>query len=144
MLDRGIHPRRHRGRTKPEVGEPHDLALAHRNAADDLRQIFAGADADQKLLDFAEIPDRRKPLRVGRELPQRLDIGREPGKPVGGALLAIERARDRPALAHHPLGDRPACVGEQGIDGVDRLVQRPDQFVVGGRGGCGKRHAGLR
>ena len=129
MLDGGIDAAPPPPRAKPQIGETHDLALAHRNAADDLRQIFAGADADQKLFDFAEIPDRRKPLHVGRKLTQRLDIGREPGQAVGGALLAIERARDRAAVAHHPLGDRPACVGEQGIDGVDRLAQRPDQFA---------------
>ena len=140
MLDRGIDPCRHRRRAEPQVGETHDLALAHRDAADDLGQIFSGADADQKLLDFAEIPGGREPLHVGRELAQRLDIGREPGKAVGGALLAIERARNGAAVAHHPLGNRPARVGEQRLDGVDRLVQRRDQFVLGGLGGCGKRH----
>ncbi len=68
MLDGGIHPCCHRRRAKPKVGETHDLALAHRNAADDLGKVFSGADADQKLFDFAEIADRRKPLHVGGKL----------------------------------------------------------------------------
>ena len=50
------HARRDRRGAKAEIGEPHDLALAHGDAAEDLRQIFAGADAHQKLLDLAELP----------------------------------------------------------------------------------------
>ena len=41
-------------RCKPEVGRAHDLALAHRNAAQHLRQIFAEPDSDQQLLDLAK------------------------------------------------------------------------------------------
>ena len=140
MLDRRRHARRRRGGRKAEIGETHDLALAHGNAAEDLRQIFAGADAHQKLLDLAEIAARREPLGIGGELAQRLDIGREPGETVGGALFAVERPRHRAALLHHPLGDRPARVREQGVDGRNRLAERRDQFVVGGLGGSGKRH----
>ena len=142
MLDRRIQARRHRGRRKPEIGQPDDLALAHRNATEDLRQIFAGADAHQKLLDLAEIVRRRKPLRIGRELAERLHIGREPGQAVGGALLAIERARIGLAIPHHLLGDRPAGIGEQGFDGGP--PGQFDQLAVGGHGRCGKRHSGLR
>jgi hypothetical protein len=46
-------------RRQAEIGQPHDLALAHRNAAEDLRQILAEPDADQQLLDLAEPALRR-------------------------------------------------------------------------------------
>jgi hypothetical protein len=144
MLDRRVQPRRHRGRRKPQIRQPDDLALAHRNAADDLRQIFAGADADQKLLDLAEIVRRRKPSRIGRELPQRFGVGCEPGQTMGGALLAVERTRIGLAIPHDLLGDRPPGVGKQPFDGTGGLLQRLDQLAVGGHGRGGKRHSGLR
>ncbi len=68
MLDCGIHARGDRRRAEAQVGETHDLALAHRNAADDLSQIFSGANAHQKLFDFAEIPNGRKPLHIRGKL----------------------------------------------------------------------------
>ena len=139
VLDRRRQARRRR-RRKPEVDEPHDLALAHGNAAKNLRQIFAGADAHQKLLDLAEIAARRQSFGIGRELAQRLDIGREPGETVGGALFAVEQPRHRAALLHHAVGDRPARVGKQGVDGRHRLAERRDQLVAGGLGGNSKRH----
>ena len=39
-----------------EIGRAHDLALADRDAALDLREIFAEADADDQLFDLAEQP----------------------------------------------------------------------------------------
>ena len=132
MLRRRIDPRRHGRGRKPEIGQAHDLALAHRDAAGDLRQIFAGTDADQKLFDLAEGAGSRQPLRIGSELTQRLEVSGEPGQAMGRALLAIERARIGAAVAHHTLGDRAAGVGEQSFDGIDRLAQRSDQFAVSG------------
>ena len=79
---------------KPEIARPHDFALAHRNAADDLGEIFAEPDADQMLLDFAEVAVADHALGIGGELAHRLDIGGEPGQPVGRALLAVEQAAD--------------------------------------------------
>ncbi len=127
-----IDPRRHGRRRKPEIGQAHDLALAHWDAAGDLRQIFAGTDADQKLFDLAEVAGGRQPLRIGGELTQRLEVGREPSQAVGGALLAIERPRIGAAVAHDPFRDRATGIGEQGFDGIDRLAQRSDQFAVSG------------
>ena len=37
-----------------EIGEADDLALVHRDAAENLREIFAQADAGQQLLGLAE------------------------------------------------------------------------------------------
>ena len=109
-----------------------------------LRKIFAGADAHQKLLDLAEISGRRQPLRIGRKLPDGLDIGREPGKTVRGALLAIKHAGDRATLDRHPVGDNTARVREQRLHRCERLAQRRDQFAAGRhRRGGGKRHERL-
>ncbi len=107
-----------RGR-EPDIGRPHDLALAHRNAALDLREILADPDLDDELLDLAEAAAGVHALRIGRELADRLDIGGEPGKPVGRALLAIEDAADRvgldaDALAHGPHRIRQQPFGHQG------------------------------
>jgi len=53
MLDGRIEARRHHRSADAEIAEAGDLTLAHGNAADDLRQIFAGADAHQEILDLA-------------------------------------------------------------------------------------------
>ena len=127
---------------EPEIGEPHDLALAHRNAAEDLRQIFAGADAHQKLFDLAETarsPSCRS--RIGGELAQRLDIGREPGEAVRGALLAVERARQprgRPASTRSATARRASANKASTAATAWRSVAI--NSVAGGLGGCGKRH----
>ena len=49
-------PRQRRSTTasgEPEIGGTHHLALAHRNAALDLRQVFADPDLDDQFLDLA-------------------------------------------------------------------------------------------
>ncbi len=144
MLDRGGDARRDRGRRKPEIGHAHDLALTHRNAADQLGEIFAGADAHQELLDLAEIAGRRQPQRIGFKLPDRLDIGREPGKSMGGALFAIEYARNRATLDRHPVGDGATGIVKESFDGCDRLTERGGQLMAGGHKGVGKRHDWLQ
>ncbi len=58
MLDRGRDARRGRGRGQAEIGQAHDLALAHRNAAEHLGEVFAGADPHQKFFDLAEAAGR--------------------------------------------------------------------------------------
>ena len=144
MIDGGRHARRHRRRAQPEIGKAHDLALAHRNAAENLRQIFAGADPHQKFFGLAEGARRLKPLGIGGKLPDGFDIGREPGKSVGGALLAIEHARHRAAFDRHPGCDGAARIGKQRLGGGDCVVQRGVQFIAGGHSRYGKRHGGLR
>ena len=144
MLDGGRDPRRHRARAQAQIGQAHDLALAHGNAAENLGQIFAGADAHDQVFDLAEIAGGDHPLGIGRKLPDRLDIGGEPGQAVGGALLAVEHAGHRVALDRDPGGDGAAGIGKQRLGGGDRLVERCDQVLAGGHGGCGKRHGRLR
>src|SRR5215469_11631964 len=115
MLDGRIEPRRNRRRVQSKVGQAHDLALAHGNAAEHLRQIFAGANSHQQFLDFAEYAAVGKPLRVLGELANGLDIGRKPGEPVGRALLAVESARHQAAVDCHALAYRAAGITEQRV-----------------------------
>ncbi len=129
---------------KTEIGQPHDLALAHRNAADDLREIFAGADAHQEFLGFAEAAHLRHALRIGGKLAQRLDIGREPGKAMGRPLFAVEDARNRAPLDRHTLADGAAGIGEELLDGRNRVIEGGDDIVARGKLGGGKRHDWLR
>ena len=76
-----------------EIGEADDLALAHRNAAENLREIFADADLRQQGFGFAEAALSRMRARIGGHFLDRLDIGREPGEAVGGVLLALRSSR---------------------------------------------------
>ncbi len=73
-------------------------------------------------------------------MPDGLDVGGKPSQAVGGALFAIENARNQPALNRHPVGDRLARVGKQRLSYGDRLVQWAREVVSGGRKGFGKRH----
>ena len=81
-------------------------------------------------------------LGIGGELAQRLDIGREPGEPVGGALLAVEQvARDAAALRHHPLA-RPRGVASASSASTAPAASRGTVAIrsAGVGAGCGVRH----
>src|SRR6202030_4081043 len=98
-------------RPQAQIGQADDLALAHGNAAENLGQIFAGADAHDQILDLAEIAGVDHPRRIGRKLPDRLHVGREPGQAMGGALLAVEHPGHRAALDRDPGGDGMTAIG---------------------------------
>ena len=144
MLDGGRHARGDRRRRQPEIGQPHDLALAHRDAAEDLGQIFAGADTDDQILGLAEGPTIGEPLGIGGKLPDGLQIGGKPGEPVGGALFAIEDTPHRAALDRDAIGDGAAGVGEQRLDGRDSVGKRGNDLVALSSLRGGKRHDWLR
>jgi hypothetical protein len=61
-----------------QVGQAGGFALAHRDAAGDLVQVFAKADLQDQRLHLAE-PARGQPPGPGIQLTQRLDIGGQPG-----------------------------------------------------------------
>ncbi len=69
----------------------HELVLTHDDAAEKLSGVFGGADLREQRLDLAEAPFFGHAARVARDLFQRLDIGRDPGKPVRCVLLCLER-----------------------------------------------------
>jgi len=85
------HARRGLGWRHAQIAQTDDFALAHWNSTKDLRNVFADADADQKLLGLAEPARRADTPGIGGKLPNGLDIGREPGEAVGRALLAVEK-----------------------------------------------------
>jgi hypothetical protein len=89
------------GHRQAEIGGADHLALVHRDAAEDLRQILSEADADDEFLHLAEGARRGQTLGIGGELPDALHIGGQPGEAVGGALLALDGGvGDAPALGH--------------------------------------------
>ena len=137
-LDLRRHARGHRGGRQAEIGRAHDLALADRDAALDLGEIFAEPDADDQLFDLGEQPGLLHALGIGGELAHRLDIGREPGEAMGGALLAVEQARDRPPLQHHPLAHLRRGVRQQRLDRPGRGARQGQQAAA-----CGGTESGL-
>ena len=82
---------RHLFELQSKIARAHHLALAHRDAAEHLREVFAEADPDDQLFKLAEPPGLAHPLRIGGELAQRLGIGRKPRQPVRGALLLVDQ-----------------------------------------------------
>ena len=109
--------------SQADISEPDDLALAHRNTAEHLRQKLAGADADQKLFGLTEAAARLQPLGVSCKLANRFDIGGEPGEAVGGPLLTVEDTRHGTTLDRNSRGNAAAGIGKQGFDGSNRLAQ---------------------
>jgi hypothetical protein len=71
--------------------QPHDLILTHHHTAHQLHGIFRGADPAEQRLHLAEPALAVEALGVIGDLTQRLDIGGDPGQPMGGMLLALER-----------------------------------------------------
>ncbi len=131
LIRRAGEARGHRLGIEAEIGGADELALAHQDAAGHLRQELAGADAHQELLDIAEPALLAHPLRVSRELADRLDIGREPGEAVGGALLALDRVRIELAGNRDPFPDLVGGVGEQRIGGAPGLLHQAQQIRSG-------------
>jgi hypothetical protein len=144
LRDRRRHPLADPLRRQAEIGGAHHLALAHRNAAEHLREVFAEPDAYQQRLGFTEASCSRHPLGVTAELADRLHIGREPGEPVGRALLLVDQLCGNPPVLGDLRADRADRVGQQGFDRGRRLMRAGNEVGAGRRTGCGKRHRGLR
>jgi hypothetical protein len=123
--------RRDRCGIEAEIGKTRDLALAHRYATEDLRQVFAEPDADDQFFDLAEPAFMLQPPRVSGKLPHRLDVGSEPSEPVRGALLAIEHAGDQPALYRHALAHPDGGIGLHRLDGRDCRLRQDDEVGPG-------------
>jgi hypothetical protein len=124
-------PRGDRLTREPDVGGPHDFALTHGNAALNLGEVFTDADLDEQFLGLAETAAGMHPLGIGRELAHRLHIGREPGKTMGGALLAVEQPVDHTIVDRHPLAHGGRCLGQQCVDRVGRFPCERDKLRSG-------------
>ena len=88
---------------KAEVGEAHDLALVHRDAAENLGEIFAQAHARHELFGLPEAAFLAHPPRVGRHFLDRFDIGRKPREAVGGVLIGLDPGGAELAVFAHPF-----------------------------------------
>ena len=58
-----------------------------------------------------------------------------------GALLAVEQLRGQLAICGHAAADRAGRIGQQGVDGNDRLMGGGNQVRAGGGLGRGGRHS---
>ena len=101
-VDGGGTPRSDLLAGQPEIAEPDDLALAHRNAAENLREKFGEADPGQKLLGLAIGALGREALGVIDEFAQALHIGREPGEAVRGVLIGLDQLAGQLAVLASP------------------------------------------
>ncbi len=89
------------GRGQADVMQAQDFALAHRDAAGDLGQIFAKGDLVDQLFDFAEFAVSLQALGPFLHLLQRLGVCREPCKAMGGGLVFFDQlAGDAIAVCH--------------------------------------------
>ena len=103
--------RRHRGRDRRAARSRPGSSGCRRRSGRGIRR------APMRTISSSVSPNRpasRHPLRIGGELAHRLDIGREPGEPMGGALLALEPACPtvRPST-RDAVADLAGGVGEQ-------------------------------
>src|SRR5262249_5508206 len=91
VFDSRVYVRISLARRQAKIGQTDDFALTHWNAAKHLRQEFADADTDQKILGFGELSRPADTVGISGELPHRFDISGKPREPMGGALLAIKK-----------------------------------------------------
>ncbi len=113
---RRIRPdERHHARTREgvgvpgchiEVAKPHHLRLAHRDAAQNLRRIFANAGLREQRFHLAEAASLGQALRIGRHLLDGLGVGGKPSEAVAGVLFALDRLRVERAIPRDPGADR--------------------------------------
>ena len=143
LLDRRASCARRPARSgQAEIGRAHDLALAHRNAAErsarDIRRARCGRSAPRSR---RSSPPSLHALGIGGELAHRFDVGRKPGEPMGGALLAVEQPRGRPALQHHALADlrarRPPAAPRRRAVAARARVRRSLRGGRDGAAACG-------
>src|SRR5690606_33539669 len=84
-----------------------DLAERHRNAARNLRKIFAEAGLQDELLQLAEIAFARKVAGPVERFAHRFDIGCKPGETMRRILIGVhERGADPALLVSGDIRDR--------------------------------------
>ena len=132
VCDQGIDGIRAGGRhgllREAERRQPEDLALAHRNAAENLGCVFAGTDAQRIILDGAVAAFRLEALAIGLELAKGRDIGRKPGQAMSGVLLGLQPGGGNPAVDEHLLPHRGNGFPEQGLEAGERRCDQCDRI----------------
>ena len=132
----GCHARGYCCSGQPEIGRTHDLALAHGNAALDLSEIFAEADA-QQLLDLTEA--RRPASARHRRRAAGPPRHRSQARRAHGSRAARDRAASRPAFRpSRPVRTAAASasrVSAAPVASRDRAIRL--LFASGRRAACG-------
>ena len=132
----GARSRDRLARAKAERRQAHDLALAHRNAAEDLRRDIRRAPMRTSSSSVSpKRPSACRRSRIGRELAHRLGIGREPGEAVRRMLMAIELLRGEPTVPGDEPPDRPGRLADEGRDACGRRPAEGEQVRSGCRRG---------
>ncbi len=138
------------GIVKAEVVGADDFDLAHGNAADDLKRVFACADLQDQSLDFAERAFGGEAVMPVMKLPQRFNIGGEPGEAMDRVLLAFhERGGDFTLVGQLLAQARPGAV-QQRFRSADEGGKDGDGFrghgaaleMRDGEGRCGMARLG--
>ncbi len=78
-----------RVRRQPEIVRSYVLPLAHRYAAETLRGVLRNGEERDALFQCSKTSRRLRALRISDELAHALIVGREPGEPVGRALMHL-------------------------------------------------------
>ena len=133
--DRRLAPERRDVRVREaEIGEAHDFSLIHRDAAEDLRQIFAEPDPGQEVLGLAEPAFLLHPPGVGGHFPDRFDIGCEPGQAVDGMLFRFDPGRAELAARADLLPDGRRCGFQKSFGRIlglsGQIVERHGRFSL--------------
>jgi hypothetical protein len=115
--------------------------LAHRDATGDLGEVFADTDPDDIVLGVAELAAGDHALRIGNKLTHGFDIGREPRKTVGGALLAVEQPVHDVTFDDDPLAQLGGRVLQQGFDRRHRRAGLFDEVAPNGTGSSRHGHS---
>ena len=122
------------GLAQAEVVETDDLALVHRDAAKDLGEVFAKANARHQLLGPAETALLVHAAGVGGQLLDRLDVSGEPGQSVRGVLLRLDLGGAELAMRADPFAHgghgafEQALGGELGLAG--EIVERHGALLL--------------
>ena len=75
---------------QPEVLQANDFALAHRDAAIDLPEVFAKSDLVDQLFDFTKIAAVLQSFGPALHLGQALRVRRQPCQPMRSALVGLQ------------------------------------------------------
>ena len=117
-----------------QIGQAHELALAHRDAARDLVEIFAKGDLMDQLLHLAELTLGLQPVGPMLHLAQRFDIGGQPCQPVHGVLISLEQHGIDLARRRHPRRDGRFRGIEQFLASRQRIARARQKVGHHGRG----------
>ncbi len=117
-----------------EIGGAQDLGLAQRNAARELREIFAEGHLQHEGFELAELAGCAEMLGPAVHLAQGFDVGRHPGIAVDGELAGFQAGCVDRAAGGDLRGDAAFRCGEQGLRGIERAGGEREKVGEKGRG----------